>query len=124
MLSEKADGKMAKAGYMDTTKIAKDIRYEIYIAGDLARAEEICEEFCLDGFCVTCEPTKYIYKYGKESGVRIGIINYARFPRTKDGIKEITTCLAECLLLGLNQGSYSIVGEGESIFYSRRECDI
>lgn len=121
MLSEKSDGKMMKFMKM---KSCEDYSYTIFIAGDEVRAQQICEEFCLQGFCVTCEPTTYIYTMGKESGVRVGVINYARFPRSKDDVMLKVFELADKLLIGLNQGSYSVVGGGESFFKSRRDCDL
>ncbi len=95
----------------------------IFIGGDFGRAIEICEEYCLKGCCVTCERTLYIYTMGREEGVKIGLINYPRFPKTKAQIKAISLELAEKLLIGLNQGSYSIQYPDETIFKSRRECD-
>ena len=101
----------------------EQLEYVIFIAGDYARAVQLCEEFCLRGFCVTCDPTKYIYTMGQEDGVRIGIINYARFPRSADELEACAFDLADNLLIGLNQGSYTVMGGGKSTFVSRRDED-
>lgn len=98
----------------------EQIEFTIFIAGDYARAIHICEKFCLRGFCVTCEPTKYIYTMGQEEGVRVGIINYARFPKAVDELESSAFELANSLLIGLNQGSYTVTGNGKSTFVSRR----
>ena len=102
----------------------EQIEFTIFIAGDYGRAVHICEEFCLRGFCVTCEPTKYIYTMGREDGVRVGVINYARFPKTPNELKEAVFELAGKLLIGLNQGSYTVSGDGKSTFVSRRSEDL
>lgn len=102
----------------------EQIEFTISIAGDHDRAVQICEEFCLRGFCVTCEPTKYIYTMGREDGVRIGIINYARFPKTPEELESSAFELADSLLTGLNQGSYTVSGNGKSTFVSRRNEDL
>ncbi|KZX78269.1 hypothetical protein A3715_10400 [Oleiphilus sp. HI0009] len=67
--------------------------------------------------------SKYIYKFGQEDGVRVGIINYARFPKTQEELERLVFQLADKLMLGLNQGSYSVVGNGKTTFVSRREND-
>jgi hypothetical protein len=59
---------------------AEQHQYDIYIAGSYEAAKEICAEFCEDGFCVSVAPVCFVYKYGREDGVRVTLINYARFP--------------------------------------------
>lgn len=97
------------------------IRFDIFIAGDLAQAQDVCREFCFDvGLCVTIEPVNYIYTGGQESGVRVGLINYPRFPVAHDALRATARSLAEKLMLRLYQHSYSIVGPQETEWYSRR----
>lgn len=105
---------------MSKIRAAEEISYTIFIAGDHNKAVDICQEFCISGFCVTCEKTKYIYTMGAEDGVRVGIINYARFPSSKAELREKALSLAHKLLIELHQGSFSVVGGGESIYFSRR----
>ena len=38
--------------------------------------------------CVTVSPTTFIYKDGREDGVVIGLINYPRFPTTREALKK------------------------------------
>ncbi len=61
---------------------------EIYIAGDILVAKQLLREYCLQGFCVSIEPVHYVYTMGEESGMVVRIINYPRFPRTQDEIKQ------------------------------------
>lgn len=114
---------MALEKDLEMLKVTPQVEYTIYIAGDLRRAISLCEEFCLGGFCVTCDPTTYIYKHGVEQGVKVGLINYARFPLVKEELEKKAHELGHKLLLGLNQGSFSVVGGGTSSFYSRRDSD-
>jgi len=59
-------------------------KIEIFIGGDHNKALDICEAFCTRvGLCVTVEPTTYVYSGGRCKGVRVGLINYARFPKEK-----------------------------------------
>lgn len=97
------------------------IRFDIFIAGDLDHAKQVCREHCMAvGLCVTVEPIIYIYTGGEESGVRIGLINYPRFPSTHDELLVKTQTLAALLIERLCQHSYSIVGPATTEWYSRR----
>lgn len=104
-----------------TETTAPTIRVEIYIAGDIQQAKQVCREFCMaEGACVTIEPTDYIYTGGEEAGVRIGFINYPRFPTTHDELFNKAGRLAEQLMHRLCQHSYSIVSPENTVWYSRR----
>jgi Fe-S-cluster-containing hydrogenase component 2 len=97
------------------------IRYDIFIAGDIEQAKQACREYCFGcGLCVTIEPVTYIYTGGEEAGVRVGLINYARFPSTKEELKARANGLADLLMKWLCQNSYSIVGPDETDWFSRR----
>lgn len=97
------------------------IRIEIFIAGDIAQAKQVCREFCFDvGLCVTVEPTTFIYTGGEEEGVRVGLINYPRFPTDAETIGARAKALADLLLKRLCQHSYSIVGPETTQWFSRR----
>lgn len=104
-------------------KKASEVSFCIYIAGDFNRAVHLCESFCLQGFCVTVDKTTFVYKYGVERGVKVGIINYARFPLDAETLLSHAKDLGNHLMLGLNQGSFSIVGNDQSWFCSRRDGD-
>ena len=100
---------------------ATTIRFDIFIAGDIDQAKQVCREHCFEvGLCVTIEPVTYIYTGGEEEGVRVGLINYPRFPATEDQIAEKARCLADRLMRRLCQHSYSIVGPDETGWFSRR----
>lgn len=100
---------------------APTIRFDIFIAGDIDQAKQVCREHCFEvGLCVTVEPLAYIYTGGEEVGVRVGLINYPRFPSTEDDLSAKATALAQKLMERLCQHSYSIVGPKETVWFSRR----
>lgn len=94
----------------------------IYIAGPQAQAEQICRRFVLEGLCVTIEPTTFIYTGGQELGVRVGLINYPRFPADTADIFAKAERLANELIDGLHQHSASIVATDKTVWLSRRQA--
>lgn len=105
-------------------KTAKTVRVDIFIAGDLPLAKQVCREWCMEvGACVTVEPVDYIYTGGEEAGVRVGFINYPRFPSDAGDIIERAKVLADRLMYRLCRHSYSIVCPEQTIWYSRRPTD-
>lgn len=57
---------------------------------------------------------------GCEVGVRVGLINYPRFPSDHETLKQRAQELADQLMSDLYQHSYSIVGPEETLWFSRR----
>lgn len=103
---------------------SKTIAVSIYIAGDYVEAFNVCQEWCdRVGDCVTVEPLNYAYTNGFEAGVRVGFINYPRFPADEAQLVERARALALLLMDRLCQQSFSIVGPTETIWYSRRPED-
>lgn len=95
---------------------------QIYIGGDLDTARRECRAYCHEvGECVTVEPVDFVFTGGMETGVRVGFINYPRFPREPADILARVIHLADRLLLALCQHSYSVVATDQTVFYSRRE---
>jgi len=68
---------------------------------DIAR---VISEWCNEKKqCVTITPTEFIYVDGKEPGVIIGFINYARFPQSEVEIRNRTRELATILMKKFKQ---------------------
>ena len=108
-------------GASPATKTAPTLNFTIFMAGDFEQARQVCREYCLEvGACVTVEPTTYIYTGGEEAGIRVGLINYPRFPSDVYGIKDRARELARRLMERLCQLSYTIVGPTETEWFSRR----
>lgn len=106
---------------MNAPTEAETIRIDIFIAGDIEQAKQACREHCMEvGLCVTVEAVSYIYTGGEEAGVRVGLINYPRFPCTAAELREKARVLAERLMHRLCQHSYSVVGPEVTEWFSRR----
>lgn len=95
----------------------------IWMAGNYAKAEDICREFCTRGMCVSITPYNYIYTGGEESGFCVTLINYPRFPKEPLEIKDLAFELAMKLMEGLYQQSFTIENPTETIFFSKRSED-
>lgn len=94
----------------------------IFMAGPVELAKQVCREFCFEvGLCVTVEPTLYVYTGGEESGFRIGLINYPRFPSTAGEIQEKAEALADRLRGRLCQHSYTIMTPTGTHWRTRRQ---
>lgn len=105
-----------------TTKIEPTFWAKIYLAGDVSVIKQECRKYCFEvGLCVTITPTNYIYTGGEESGVEIGLINYPRFPSTKDVLLSKAKELGERLMLACHQWSFLVMTPDETIFSTRRE---
>lgn len=105
-------------------KTADAYRVSIFICGDYDEAVQHCRDFVdAVGLCVTVTPKAYCYTGGMQNGVEVGLINYARFPRDKEEVWNRGCQLADYLLTMLNQGSYTIQDEENSLFVSIRDED-
>lgn len=104
-----------------TPERSPTIRFDIYMAGDLAQARQICREYCFKiGLCVHIELVDFIYTGGEEVGFKVGIINYPRFPVDETALHDTATALGIELMERLCQHSFSVVGAGETEWFSRR----
>lgn len=98
------------------------IRFDIYMAGDIAQAKQVCREICFHvGLCVHIEPVDFIYTGGEEAGFKIGVLNYPRFPSEAAALRDKAINLAQTLRNRLCQHSYLIVGPDTTEWSSTRE---
>jgi len=112
--------------------ITKTFQAKIYVGflnretkknvGSLRKARKLCQEY-VDGvsLCVTLTPTEFIYVHGREKGVKIGLINYPRFPEEDFQIKIYAMNLAEKLMIAFQQCRVSIVMPSETIMLTNPE---
>jgi len=78
---------------------------------DLEDIKVLCDKFVECGLCVTIQELEYIYTGGREPGVKIGLINYPRFPSTEDKIMKQAHDLAEMLMKETNQFRCTVVND-------------
>lgn len=103
-------------------KIEKTYWAKIYLSGSIELIKNACREYCLkEGLCVTIKEVLFIYTGGEEYGVEIGLINYPRFPDTKNGVMEKAIDLAGKCRIASFQHSYLIMSPEETIWDSIRE---
>ncbi|MFH1248551.1 MAG: hypothetical protein V1660_00170 [archaeon] len=67
------------------------------------------------GLCVSLTPTTFFYKGGSEEGVVIGLINYPRYPFTKEKLKQVTEDLAMSCKEKFKQIRMSIVYQDQTV---------
>lgn len=92
------------------TKTVSTHLVSVYIAGDYADALRFCRQYTTDvGLCVTVSEVDFAYSYGMESGVRIDLVNYPRFPSNPDDIDQRAFDLAEKLMYELCQRTALVV---------------
>lgn len=105
---------------MNTTT-GRTFTASIYIAGDRQAIESILREWVMRGDCVSVEFCRYIFKGGSEDGVKLGFINYPRFPSAPERIKSDAIELAALLVEKTFQLSCSVVTPDETIWVHRAE---
>lgn len=103
-------------------KTADAVSIQIFMAGDIDDAKRVCRQECFRiGLCVTVTPTTYIYTGGEESGFVVGLINYPRFPSTREKLMETASFLAELLMTTCCQHSYTITDGITTTWVNRRD---
>src|SRR5690242_16439560 len=103
-----------------TAKEAPSYSVDIFIAGDRAAAVTACREFCMTGLCVTITEADFVFTGGMESGVRVGLINYPRFPKEPEAIFTKAEELARFLIERLFQQSCCVIAPDRTVWLSRR----
>ena len=95
---------------------------DIYMAGDIAQAKQICREYCYAvGFCVHVIEADYIYTGGQEAGFKIGCVNYPRFPSEPEELETKAVQLAHTLIDRLCQHSALLVSPTRTLWITRRK---
>lgn len=81
-----------------------------------ATAKHWLQEYCNDvGLGLTLKDVEFIYTGGSETGIEVGLINYARFPSNPREIKQHAITIAEHLMKALSQHRVSVVTPLETI---------
>lgn len=94
----------------------------LYIGGCIVTAKAFLAKLSADaGACWSVEPTEFVYSGGREQGMIVRDINYARYPRDPGPVEDRTTELGIMLMRELGQGSCSVVGPLSSRYLTRRK---
>lgn len=72
------------------------------------------------GLCVHIVDADYVYTGGQESGVKVGLIHYPRFPQPREELWDRAVTLAHILIEGLCQSSATVQGPDRTLWLSRR----
>lgn len=89
----------------------------VEMAGDLDTAKRWLRKLCYaEGRCVTVTPTTFIYTGGEETGFRIGLVNYPRFPSTLLELETFAMVIARGLLIECCQKT-ALVTTPETAFF-------
>src|SRR5574338_431721 len=98
-----------RQGYSDKVCSVEDVREWL---------QEYCNNVKLG---VTLTPTEFIYVDGREPGVIVGLINYPRFPRHADNVKQAALDIAKGLMELCHQERVSVVCSDETIMLEKEE---
>lgn len=102
-------------------KTAPTYCVEVHIAGGYDAAVEACRAFCIKTpLCVSLTRQDFVYTQGAESGVRVLVLNYPRFPSNPRALRKTAARLGLHLMLALHQGSFRVVDPKKSTWTTRR----
>ena len=105
-----------------TVKQCDSYWVRIYIAGPIEQAKQIIRRECMkEGLCVTITPTDYIYTGGEEAGAVVELINYARFPKSKEQLWDRAVELGETLRTETYQHSATVMSPERSLWFTSRK---
>lgn len=94
---------------------------DIFIAGSVADATRTCRQHCYEvGLCVHLVPAEFIYTAGAEHGVKVGLVNYPRFPSEPTALFDRAVVLAERLMDDLSQWSALVQAPDRTLWLTRR----
>lgn len=92
----------------------------IYMAGDIETAKRWLRQECWrDPICVTVEPTTFIYTGGEEGGLVVGLLNYPRFPSSRDRLVDRACEIAVGLRDACAQKTALVVGPDLTEWFPR-----
>lgn len=94
------------------TKTVETFRASIHMAGDVETAKRELRRACYTaGLCVTVAPETFIYTGGEEAGLVVGLVNYPRFPSSRESIRNRAIDLAALLVRACCQRTALVVDD-------------
>lgn len=104
------------------TKVSPTYWAHIYMSGPIEVAKQVIRQECMRaGWCVTIDPTTFIYTGGEEAGFVVGMINYPRFPAENAVSEARAMALMNALLDATHQWSALLVTAEHSTYITKRE---
>jgi hypothetical protein len=92
-------------------KTTETCEVTVWLAGDIETAKRWLRRRCYDrGLCVTVTPTTFIYTGGEEFGLRVGLVNYPRFPTSAEALEAEALEIAKGLVVECCQKTALVVG--------------
>jgi hypothetical protein len=106
-------------------KSAPSCPVTVWMAGDLDKARDSLRKQCFEeGLCVTLDATTFVYTAGVEEGVRVGFVNYPRFPKAPEEIIDRAEKVLLALMNDLYQHSALLQTPEDTTWYTRRPEDV
>ena len=85
--------------------------------------KQVCQKFCDSvGLCVHIQKVDYVYTKGTESGIKVGLINYPRFPKSSKAIDRLARDLGDELLIHSRQKRITIITPAASYLLENSPC--
>lgn len=96
----------------------KTFYVNIHLAGDYDTCIRKCREIAYTfGFCFQVHAVDYVYTGGAEDGVMIRVINYPRFPRNEEEIKNLCIQFGSQLATEMCQKSFTIETSTDTMYF-------
>jgi hypothetical protein len=98
-------------------KTSETVVVRVEMGGDIETARRWLRTFCYNrGRCVTVEPLTFIYTGGEESGFRVGLVNYPRFPSDAEAVEALALEIAGALIVECCQKTALVIGPKVTTF--------
>lgn len=83
---------------------------------------DICKEYCDEvGLCVSIEKIDYVYTDGNESGAKVTLINYPRFPKEDKEIILTSSVLGNIIMKRFKQYRITIISGDKTVMLENEE---
>jgi hypothetical protein len=102
---------------------SKTYSVDVYLSGRYEKIKDVLSLYTLKGLCISIEKVDYIYTHGIESGAKVQLINYPRFPTSEDDLLQEAIDMGKEVLSQTGQGSFTVVSPDTTHFFSVREKD-